>query len=106
MVLLGAFFDGFAKFPDSVTDRMLYGILLGGGAAVSTALYAANAHRIMSKPLTKVQVLKGYVMTVGLCTALCGALGGIATYLYTDDPRAGLMTTVITVVLGTVAVLM
>ena len=60
----------------------------------------------MSKRLTKAEVLRGYVMTVGLCALLNGMFEGLATYLCVDDPMIEMMIAAAMVVIGLIVMLM
>ena len=91
--------------PDYVTDETMYCLLVGGGSLISAVIYAKNAHNVMSKKMARVEVVRRYVLTVGLCTLLGGVMGGLAEYLFTDDPDSGLLITVATIILGIMVLL-
>ena len=104
-VIAGTVFEDAVDIPDYVTDRDMYCLLIGAGSLISAAIYGLNAHRVMSKKMTRLEVLHGYVLTVGLCTAAGGVFGGLAEYLYTSDPESGIVITAVTIVLGLIVIL-
>ncbi|AMK14338.1 hypothetical protein AUP07_1301 [methanogenic archaeon mixed culture ISO4-G1] len=60
----------------------------------------------MSKKNTQLELLRSYVMVVGLGTFLGDSFMGVAEYLYTDHPEEGMIITGITIVLGIIIILM
>lgn len=106
IVLLGAFTDDIVLVPDYVTDAKMYCLVAGIGSAVVALLYAIKAHRTMSKKNTQLELLRSYVMVVGLGTLLGDSFMGVAEYLYTDHPEEGMIITGITIVLGIIIILM
>ncbi len=106
IVLLGAFTDDIVLLPDYVTDEKMYCLVAGIGSVVVALLYAIKAHRTMSKKNTQLELLRSYVMVVGLGTLLGDSFMGVAEYLYTDHPEEGMIITGITIVLGIIIILM
>ncbi len=105
IVLLGTFMDDMITVPDYVTDVQMYCLVIGVGNLISAAIYAVNAHRVMSRKNTKLEVLRNYVMTVGLCTLVGAFTEGIAEYMFTEEREIGLMITGIGIVLGIIIIL-
>ena len=106
IAIVNVFSEGFVNLPEDVVDTRTYCLLMGAGSFLCAAVYAMNAHRVMSKRLTKAEVLRGYVMTVGLSVLLDGIFEGLATYLCVEDPKIGMIIAVIATVVGLVIVLM
>jgi hypothetical protein len=106
MVLLGAFTDDMVELPDYVTDAKMYCLLIGIGSLISALLYALIAHRVMSKKMTMLEVLRSYVLTIGMCTVIGGAFAGAAIYLCTNMEDAALIATIVSLVLGIFILLM
>jgi len=105
IVLLGTFMDDMITVPDYVTDVQMYCLAIGVGNLISAAIYAVNAHRVMSRKNTKLEVLRNYVMTVGLCTLVGAFTEGIAEYMFTEEREIGLMIAGIGIVLGIIIIL-
>ena len=84
----------------------MYVLFVGGAAVVSAVIFAVIAHKTMSGPLPKTKVLKNYVMAVGASTVIGGILGGLAVFMYTSEPRSGIEITIVSIVLGIIAILM
>lgn len=105
IVFLGFFFEDLVNLPDYVVEEKLYCLLIGAGSLISAIIYARNAHKVMSVKMTRLQVLRSYVLTVGLCTVLGGVFGGLAVYLATSEPTSGIILTVATIVIGLFVIL-
>ena len=90
------------NIPDYVTDRSVYCLTIGVGSLLYAVIYAKNAHDVMSRKMTRVEVVRKYLMTVGLCTTAGGVLWALAEYLFTDQPENGLVIAVATIVAGAV----
>ena len=105
IVLLGAFTVDVVMIPDYVTDFRMYCLTVGIGSVVVAVLYAMKAHKTMSKKNTRMEILRSYIMTVGLCTLLGDTFTGVAEYLYTDHPVDGMITTGITIAIGIIVIL-
>ena len=106
VAFVNIFLDGFVDLPDEITDVQTYCLLMGTGSLVSALIYAKNAHRVMSKRLTKAEVLRGYVLTVGLCVLIGGIFEGLAIHLCVNDPMMGMVVTAASIVVGIVVALM
>jgi len=99
-MLLAIFMDGLVILPDEVLDHDMYCITMGVGSLVTAAMYGYNAHKVMSRSMSRIKVLRDYVVTVGLCTLLGGIFNGGAMYLFTSEPLLGIMMTMGTIVTG------
>ena len=100
LVLTGAHVENLTNFPEIITDKQGFCFIIGFGSLLSAAIYLLNAHRIMSQKRARLDVLRRYVLTIGLCTLVDGIAAGLSVYLYTNDPDAGIYVTVITIVLS------
>ncbi len=105
IILLGAFTEDIVLIPDYVTDVQMYCLLAGFGSLIVSLLYAARAHKAMSKKNTRMEILHGYVLTVGLCSLLGNSIVGLAEYLYTDQPENGMILTGFSILMGIIVVL-
>jgi hypothetical protein len=103
--IVGAFVDDLVILPEEVTDSRMFCLLLGIGNLLCAIIYAVNAHRVMSKKLTRMTVLRNYVRTVGMSNLVGGISEGLAVYLYTDDPTSGMPLTIITIVIAIIILL-
>ena len=106
MVIASAFVDGLSEFPDYVTETKMYCILTGASSLVCALIYAIMAHRILTVKMSRLTILCNYVRAVGLTTTIGGVCGGLAVYLYTDQPTAALYISIASVVLGVLVILM
>ena len=105
IVILGAFTDDIVIIPDYVTDEKMYCLVAGIGSAIIAFLYALKAHRTMSRKNTRIEILRSYIMTVGLGTLLGGFFTGLAEFLYTDHPAGGMIVTAISIIIGAIIIL-
>ena len=105
VAFVAAFTEDVVEIPDNLTDPRTYGILVGVGSLVVASVYGVSAHRIMTVKMSKLEIIRSYLMTVGLCTALGGAFLGPAIYLYTDSSGLGFHIAVTTVVMGIIVAL-
>jgi MFS family permease len=103
-VILGGFIEDIVVVPDYVTDKQMFCLVIGIGSLLSAIIYGMNAHKVMSKKLTRLEVLRNYVMTVGICTTIGGVFSGLALYLFTNEPASGILIAVITIIIGLIVV--
>jgi hypothetical protein len=102
MLLAGAFLDDMVEIPDKVTDGRMFCLLTGAGSAASAIIYACNAHRTMAVRRSRLEVVRSYVRVIGLCTLIGGICGGLALYLYTDEPTLGFYVALVTIVISAI----
>lgn len=105
LVLQGSQVETLTGYPETITDKSGFCYVIGFGSLISAAIYLLNAHRVMSQKRTRLDVLRRYVLTIGLCTLVDGITAGLSVYLYTNDPDAGIYVTIITIVLSIFLVL-
>jgi len=99
------FTDDMSSVPLYVSDPRLYCLLMAVGSLVTAAVYGLNAHRVMSKTLTRLKVISSYVTTVGICTLINGIVEGLALFMYTEDLPFGMMVTAATIVIGLIVIM-
>jgi len=102
MVLAAAFDFGSITIPDTVTDRRMFCLLTGIGSAAAAMIYAWNAHRTMSVRKSRLEVVRSYVMVIGLCTLIYGIFSGLAVFLYSDESVTGLAIALTTIILAAI----
>ncbi|MBE6523251.1 MAG: hypothetical protein E7Z65_00025 [Thermoplasmata archaeon] len=104
-LLLGAFTDDIVDIPDYVNDTKTYCLLVGIGSLISALIYAIIAHKVMSKKMTGLQVLRNYVLTIGVSTIIAGAFAGAAAFLCTDLEGTAQHVTFISLIAGVLILL-
>ncbi len=106
VVLSVLLFDNMTDFSEIITNREGFYFVIGIGALLSAAIYLLNAHRMMSRKMSRLEILRRYVLTVGLCALIDGISVGLSVYLYTSDPDAGIVMTVFTLILSVILILL
>ena len=105
ILIIGALSEELVVTPEYVYDERRFGLAIGISSVVSAVIYGLNAHRMMCRKWSRIEVLRSYVLTVGLCTLIEGLGESVAVYFFTEEAEIALAMAVITAVLAFVIVL-
>ena len=103
---IGCIVDGFSSdsssfIPDEADNREFYGCLSGIGMIIAGLIYALFSSAISRGAVSKkIDILAGLVRMVGLTTIITGIFDGIAWILCTDEIGAGIVSTIISILIG------
>ena len=104
-LLSGAVTEDLIEIPDAVTDRQMYCLCMGAGTLIAALICAINAHFVMTKKLTRLQMLRNFIIAVGVAVLVEGVLNAFAAYMYTDIESFIQYTTIATIAVGALLLL-